>query len=324
MLFRSGDGNARVNQGERSASASGRGTSSTSSFKSDYGVSIDARTRKIIVSATPEQLIEIEEQIIKTIDIEVPGNQITIEARIVEANSNFTRDLGVSWGVSQQGTAQGPWDLSGGMIAGGGAFTINPGTQATNTTGPVFNRSAGIGSQFTFGRIGIDSTILDLRLSALEASGYGKIVSTPRVTTTDKEPAEISQGTQIPYQTTSEDGPVTEFIDATLSLKVKPTINPDQTLTLEIEVSNDSVGSTVATGVGSAPSINKKMAKTKVLVKNGETTVIGGIFIETDTESEVGIPLLRNIPILGHLFKSTKKSKDKTELMIFITPTVVQ
>ena len=320
----SGDGNARVNQGERSASASGRGTSSTSSFKSDYGVSIDARTRKIIVSATPEQLIEIEEQIIKTIDIEVPGNQITIEARIVEANSNFTRDLGVSWGVSQQGTAQGPWDLSGGMIAGGGAFTINPGTQATNTTGPVFNRSAGIGSQFTFGRIGIDSTILDLRLSALEASGYGKIVSTPRVTTTDKEPAEISQGTQIPYQTTSEDGPVTEFIDATLSLKVKPTINPDQTLTLEIEVSNDSVGSTVATGVGSAPSINKKMAKTKVLVKNGETTVIGGIFIETDTESEVGIPLLRNIPILGHLFKSTKKSKDKTELMIFITPTVVQ
>jgi type IV pilus assembly protein PilQ len=291
-------------------------------IKENGTVSSDARTRQIFVTTTPDKLKEIEEQIIKRLD--VPDQQVTIEARIVEANSNFTRDLGVSWGVSQQGTANGPWDLRGAMITGGGSFTINPGTQATNTTAPVFNNSAGLGSLFSFGRIGIDSTILDLRLSALEASGYGKIVSTPRITTSNGEAAEISQGTQIPYQTTSDAGPETEFIDATLSLKVKPVINPDNSMILEIEVSNDSVGSTVATGVGSAPSINTKKAKTKVLVKNGETTVIGGIFIETETESESGIPLLRDIPVLGHLFKSTKKSKDKTELMIFITPRIVE
>jgi type IV pilus assembly protein PilQ len=291
-------------------------------LKGKGSVSADARTRQIIVTATPDKLNEIEEQIIKRLD--VPDQQVTIEARIVEANSNFTRDLGVSWGISQQGTANGPWDLNGAMITGGGSFTINPGTQATNTSGPVFNSSAGIGSQFSFGRIGIDSTILDLRLSALEASGYGKIVSTPRITTSNGEAAEISQGTQIPYQTTSDKGTETKFIAATLALKVKPVINPDNSMILEIEVSNDSVGSTVAVGVGSAPSINTKKAKTKVLVKNGETTVIGGIFIETETESEVGIPLLRSIPILGYLFKSTKKSKDKTELMIFITPRIVE
>lgn len=291
-------------------------------IKDDGTVSSDARTRQIFVTTTPDKLKEIEEQIINRLD--VPDQQVTIEARIVEANSNFTRDLGVSWGISQQGTANGPWDLNGAMITGGGSFTINPGTQATNTTGPVFNNSAGIGSQFSFGRIGIDSTILDLRLSALEASGYGKIVSTPRITTSNGEPAEISQGTQIPYQTVSDKGTETKFIDATLALKVKPVINPDKSMILEIEVSNDSVGSTVAVGVGSAPSINTKKAKTKVLVKNGETTVIGGIFIETETESEVGIPLLRSIPVLGHLFKSTRKSKDKTELMIFITPRIVE
>jgi type IV pilus assembly protein PilQ len=291
-------------------------------IKENGTVSSDARTRQIFVTTTPDMLREIEAQIIKRLD--VPDQQVTIEARIVEANSNFTRDLGVSWGISQQGTANGPWDLSGAMITGGGSFTINPGTQATSTTGPVFNNSAGLGSMFTFGRIGIDSTILDLRLSALEASGYGKIVSTPRISTSNGESAEISQGTQIPYQTASDKGTETKFIDATLALKVKPVINPDNSMILEIEVSNDSIGSTVATGVGSAPSINTKKAKTKVLVKNGETTVIGGIFIETETESEAGIPLLRNIPILGHLFKSTKKSKGKTELMIFITPRIVE
>jgi type IV pilus assembly protein PilQ len=291
-------------------------------LKGKGSVSADARTRQIIVTTTPDRMKEIEEQIISRLD--VPDQQVTIEARIVEANSNFTRDLGVSWGISQQGTAKGPWDLRGAMVTGGGSFTINPGTQATSTAGPVFNNSAGLGSQFSFGRIGIDSAILDLRLSALEASGYGKIVSTPRITTSNGESAEISQGTQIPYQTTSDKGTETKFIDATLALKVKPVINPDNSMILEIEVSNDSVGSTVAVGVGSAPSINTKKAKTKVLVKNGETTVIGGIFIETEIESEAGIPLLRSIPILGHLFKSTNKRKDKTELMIFITPRIVE
>ena len=292
-------------------------------IKENGTVSSDARTRQIFVTTTPDKMKEIEEQIIKRLD--VPDQQVTIEARIVEANSNFTRDLGVSWGISQQGTAKGPWDLSGAMITGGGSFTINPGTQATSTTGPSFNNAAGLGSQFSFGRIGIDSTILDLRLSALETSGYGKIVSTPRITTSNGQSAEISQGTEIPYLSIDDNGKAkTEFKDATLKLIVKPVINPDKSMILEIEVFNDSIGKTVPTSGGEAPSINKKMAKTKVLVKNGETTVIGGIFIENEIEIETGIPLLRSIPILGNFFKSTKKTRDKNELMIFITPRIVE
>ena len=175
-------------------------------------------------------------------------------------------------------------------------------------------------SLFSFGRLGIDSIILDLRLAALETSNYGKIVSTPRITTSNGESAEISQGTEIPYQSIDDKGnPKTEFKPATLRLTVKPVINPDKSMILEIDISNDAPA-----GTGNPPPISTKRAKTKILVKNGETTVIGGIFIENEGESEAGIPLLRNIPIIGYFFKSTKKTKVKAELLIFITPRIVE
>jgi type IV pilus assembly protein PilQ len=240
---------------------------------------------------------------------------VLIEARIVEATNTFSRDLGVKWGVSHTNDSG---NLSTANIGLGGSFLLPP-AGITNLTG-----TAGLGTGLTFGRIGIDSTILDLRISALESSGYGKIISTPRVTTMNGSKAVISQGTEIPYQTISDDGKAsTSFKKAELSLTVTPEINPDNSIFLEILAKNDSRGADVPTGLGSAPAIDTKTADTKVLVRDGETTVIGGIFIEEKRTGEDGVPFLRRIPILGHLFKSTSKREDRRELLVFITPRIL-
>jgi type IV pilus assembly protein PilQ len=174
----------------------------------------------------------------------------------------------------------------------------------------------------TFGLLGTDSTILNLRLSALETSGHGKIISTPRVTTLNGEKAKISQGTQIPYTVTSTDGQSnTEFIEAALSLEVTPVINPDGSIILEIKATNSTPGTQFG---GDAPSINSKEAATKVLVRDGETTVLGGIFVEDEDVSETGVPWLNKVPILGHLFKSTSRTSNRSELLVFITPRILQ
>nr|WP_320050607.1 type IV pilus secretin PilQ [uncultured Desulfuromonas sp.] len=184
--------------------------------------------------------------------------------------------------------------------------------------------TAGLGSVITFGRTGLDSTVLDLRISALETSGEAKVVSSPKVLTLDGESARIEQGTSIPYQSTSDNGTTTEFEDATLSLEVKPEVNPDGTVILEILASNSSIGSTVSTGAGSAPAIDTKEAETKLLLKSGETTVIGGIYVEANYHSNTGTPFLKDIPYLGKLFESNSDSRERNELLIFITPHIVE
>jgi len=139
----------------------------------------------------------------------------------------------------------------------------------------------------------------------------------------DGESARIEQGTQIPYQSVSDQGTVTEFKNATLSLEVTPEVNPDDTVILEIVASNSTIGSTVSTGAGSAPAIDTKEAETKLLLMDGETTVIGGIFIESTIDSNTGTPYLKDIPYLGKLFESNSSSSDRSELLIFITPHIV-
>lgn len=178
----------------------------------------------------------------------------------------------------------------------------------------------GLGGSLRFGNIGIDSTILDLRLAASETRGQSKVISKPRVTTLNGEEATISQGTQIPYQSVGDAGTRTEFVDATLELEVKPIINPDNTVILEIKASNNTP-TTVAGAT--APAIDKKEAETKLLLKDGETTVLGGIFVENESYSSQGVPILMHIPVLGHLFKSTNKSNDRRELLVFITPRII-
>jgi len=195
----------------------------------------------------------------------------------------------------------------------GGAFVL-----------PSALGTAGLGSVINFGRTGLDSTVINLKISALEASGKAKVVSSPKVMALDGEEAKIEQGTSIPYQTIGDQGTMTEFQDATLALEVTPEVNPDGTVIMEIKASNSTIGSTVSTGVGSAPSIDTKEAETKLMLKDGETTVIAGIYIESTLSSNSGTPYLKDIPYLGKLFESNSSSSDRSELLIFITPHIIK
>jgi len=274
----------------------------------------DSRNKQLIVTDIADVLDEVE-NLVRVLD--TPERQVMIEARIVEANTNFSRDLGVNWGVSWDNSANAnSGDLNQAQVGGGGSFLIAP--PAIGGVG-----GAGLGSNFLFGNTALDSTIIDLRLSALETTGTGKVISTPRVTTLNGKNATIKQGTKIPYVAVGDDGAETKFESAELKLDVTPEINPDRSIILDINASNSTVGATVPTGVGNAIAIDNKEANTSVLVKDGETVVIGGIFVEDDRESETGVPLLKDIPILGHLFKSTTITNERRELLIFITPRIL-
>ncbi len=278
---------------------------------SDRGKVIgDVRDKKLIITDIPSVVADIK-QLVRMLD--TPVRQVLIEARIVEASATFSRDLGVNWGLSYQHNPGSGIDGNDASISGGGTLIGIPVGPGQVTSGLI--------SGLTFGQVGIDKTVLDLRLAALEQSGHGRIVSTPRVSTLNGEEAEVAQGTEIPYLSVSEDGTKTEFKKAELSLKVTPEINPDGSVILEIEAKNDSRGAN--TGLAEAPAIDTKRATTKVLVKDGETTVIGGIFIQDKQESVSGVPWLMNIPVLGYLFKSRSVSEERRELLVFITPRIL-
>lgn len=278
----------------------------------------DERNKQIIVTDIPSVIVAVQ-KLVKILD--TPERQVMIEARIVEADSTFDRSLGVSWGLFQgDNSLTDGWNTISGGLGLGGAFIVPPstGTDFSSTQG------SGIGGGLSFGKFGADSTVLDLRLSAMETSGNGKVVSRPRVTTLNNELSRITQGTKIPYQTLDENGKVsTELINASLTLEVTPVINPDNTIILSILATNSRPGDILPTGAGEAPGINTKEAETKVLVKDGETTVIGGIFVEDENFSETGVPILRSIPLIGNLFKSTFRKNTKRELLIFVTPRIL-
>lgn len=268
----------------------------------------DARNKKLIIKDIPSVVEEVRALVAM---LDTPERQVMIEARIVEADSTFTRDLGVSWRIQYNDDPNPAISSDSGAVSGGGNFVIAP-----------VAGNAGLGSAFRFGNALIDSTVLDLRISALETARQGKVISTPRVSTLNGQAATISQGTKIPYQSSGTDGlPKTEFVDANLELTVTPEINPDNSIILDINASNSSP--TLVAGA-EQPGINTKEAKTKLLVRDGETTIIGGIFVENTSDSESGIPYLRKIPYLGQLFKSTNKSNNRSELLIFITPRIVR
>jgi len=274
-------------------------------------VTEDARNKQLIVSDIPK-VIESARELAKILD--TPERQVLIEARIVEVSTTANLDLGVSWNVLYDQNPAGTENTIA-RSGFGGNFVIPPNA----STGSV----AGIGTGFTWGAVGVDTTILDLRLSAAESAGEGRVVSNPRVLTLNGEQAKISQGTMIPYQTVSADEVSTTLVEAALSLEVTPVINPDNSVILKVKAANSTPGTTVATGAGAAPSIDKKEAETKMLVKDGDTMVIGGIYVEKEDYSETGVPVLMHIPLLGNLFKSSKTNKNRAELMIFITPRIL-
>lgn len=279
-----------------------------SAIKSERGViSMDPRTSRVIVKDIQPALDEMR-ALLKTLD--APEKQVMIEARIVEATSTFTRDLGVQWGLRYQDGSASILGIN--TVDTGFGGVVSPG-------GPGSTGTGGIGLGMSFGKLN-SNVQLDMRLSAAATIGQVKIISTPKVVTLNNKAAKISQGQSIPYQTTSAEGTKTEFVEAALTLEVTPHITSEGTVSMKIKASNNSPG---ASAGDAAPPINKKEATTELLVANGETTVIGGIYVDSDTESDTGVPFLSDIPLLGWLFKSNSKQKTKTELLIFITPKVV-
>lgn len=268
-------------------------------------IASDVRTSKVIVKDTPQALNDMRDLLYQ---LDLPEKQVMIEARIVEATSTFSRSLGVNWGVhSRDGSASFL-----GINALDSVFGGIASTPPTTGTGSDAGGSMGI----SFGKLA--STIkLDMRLSAAASAGMIKIISSPKVATLNNKAAKISQGQSIPYTSSTSDKIETKFVSATLSLDVTPHINANGTIVMKIDAKND------FPGTGSPPSINTKQATTELLLKDGETTVIGGIFVDSDQENDEGVPFLMDIPFLGNLFKSNTKSKTKTELLIFITPRIL-
>ncbi|AZN37698.1 type IV pilus secretin PilQ [Iodobacter ciconiae] len=289
---------------------------------------IDSRTNTLFVQDISSKLEQVRAVIGK---IDVAVRQVQIEARIVEANDGFSRELGVKLGWGSRGHL-GNTDLGLGNNldnAGKGIGVLQSGTTTpannTLTMGNNVNLPAigsGVGTPGTFALIAANANwLLGLEISALAADNKGKIISSPRLVTADQVEASIESGEEIPYQESSQNGATTiSFKKATLSLKVTPQITPDGNVIMKLNVTKDSRG-TVTLGI---PSINTKQINTTVLVENGGTVVIGGIYTQEAGSDVTKVPLLGDIPYLGHLFKNTLEKDIRRELLIFISPKVIQ
>ncbi len=281
---------------------------------------VDARTNTLFVQDTPSRLEEAR-KLIKQID--VPVRQVMIEARVVVASDTFGKNLGVRLGYVSNDTFR----VNGTNINGNvGANTVTAGPLA-GTTMPANTPNVNLPSAGTAGAFSMLlfnnslSKLLSVELTALETDSQGKVISSPRVVTSDQTEATIATGTEIPYQQASSSGATNvAFKDANLSLSVKPQITPDDNIIMDIKVNKDSVG-TLYAGV---PSIDTNAVKTQVLVENGGTVVIGGVYSQTISDGVNKVPWLGDIPGLGFLFRSTAKVDNKSELLIFITPKIIK
>ena len=291
-------------------------------------VIFETRTNQLFITDIPSKLEEVQALINK---IDIPVRQVLIEARIVEADDKFGRALGVKLGGADLRIANGGLPGRGATIGGNysaigaqtgqtGSVDFEPNSQFINLPANVTTLGASAAS-FALSLFGNSATrFLNLELSALEADGKGKIVSSPRVITADQVKALIEQGEELPYQAATSSGATqVQFRKANLKLEVTPQITPEGNVILEVDVNKDSVGRSTSAGFA----INTKHVKTQVLVENGGTVVIGGIFTQTDRDQVNKVPLLGDLPVLGYLFKNTERTSNKTELLVFITPKIV-
>ncbi|WP_087020818.1 type IV pilus secretin PilQ [Thaumasiovibrio subtropicus] len=301
------------------------GTEDGISLLTDRGaVSTDERTNAVIVRDVPAQ----QEVIAKLIsDLDIAIKQVQIEARIVTVDEGDLSALGVKWGFSN----------TNGSVAGGGSIESNiwamPGRSIEGKDSvemdDYLNVNLGIADPrassiaFSVAKLG-KNLLLDLELSALQAENKAEIVSSPRLMTADKKPAYIEQGVEIPYLESASSGAATiAFQKAVLSLRVVPQITPDGRLILDLEVTQDSQGDTVDTGFGKAVSINTRRIDTQVMVEDGETVVLGGIFQHAITKTTDKVPVLGDLPALGMLFRRDSENIQKREMLIFVTPQIV-
>ncbi len=285
----------------------------------------EQRTNQLFVTDIPTKLEEIQSLIAK---IDIPVRQVLIEARIVEANDTWGRSLGVKLGGGAR-------NLGAGGLVGVPRGVIAPSIEVTQPVGGLATvvSSGNFVNLPATGQGGYDpstislslfnrdvSRFINLEISALEADGKGKVVSSPRIITADQKNAFISQGTKIPFQkSTSSGATAVEFVEATLKLDVTPQITPEGNVILTVKINKDSLGTLTALG----REINVKEVRTEVLVENGGTVVIGGIFEQNESSSETKVPLLGDIPYVGNLFKTRTRDTSRTELLVFLTPRVV-
>jgi type IV pilus assembly protein PilQ len=306
--------------GSKSSGGAG-GANQNKSILSKRGTAVmDPRTNTLFIQDTEKKLAEIQEIINKT---DVPVRQVMIESRLVLADDKFGKELGARFGI-QSATTPGRNALSvGGTLANGVTTGLSTSTTSINgNTGlnsnlPVLNPAGSIA--FSLFRLPA-GLLLNLELTALETDKRGKIVSSPRVTTANQQKAKIAQGTEIPYLEASSSGAATvSFKEAVLSLEVTPQITPDDKIIMDLEVKKEKVGQIFA-GV---PSIDTQNITTQVLVANGETAVLGGIYEQTERNDVEKVPFFGDIPIIGNAFKKRTRQDDKTELLIFITPKIM-
>jgi type IV pilus assembly protein PilQ len=296
---------------------------------------IDPRTNQLFVTDIPSKLEDVRTLVQKT---DIASKQVLIEARIVEANDTFSKNLGIKLGFADFRTLRGGdtgYQLSGNNRAAltGNYLGVGEQTGQAKVTDSSYipntqfvNMPAGSINGINPGSLAISlfsaaaNRFLNLELSALEADGKGKIISSPRVVTADQMKATIEQGTELPYAVATSSGATSiVFRKANLKLDVTPQITPDGNIILDVDVNKDSVG--IETRAGFA--IDTKHVKTQVLVENGGTIVLGGIFLQVERDSVSKVPMLGDLPVLGNFFKTTSRTNDKTELLIFITPKVV-
>ena len=331
--------------------ASDKGTIESGILSPRGDVSVDERTNSLIVKDVPDKIAEVRELVTK---LDVPTKQVMIDSRIVIASDDFARDLGVRFGVSGVGVnGNNVGTVSGSLGATNQIITGNDDPKKTGNTdksvvgnlintgqpfpapvpalsdrlGVNFPASGALGgtpARLALSILGADY-LVDLELSALQQEGKGEILSNPRVVTADNKKARIVQGQQIPYSTVSQDGTKTEFKEANLELEVTPQITPDDRVGMKLKVTKNARGVDVPqAGGGFQPTIDTREVETDVLVNNGETVVLGGVFEQNKIKGNQKVPLLGDIPLLGYLFQSNTNSTTKRELLIFVTPQILK
>jgi type IV pilus assembly protein PilQ len=302
-------------------------------------VAVDERTNTLLLQDTADRLADIR-RLVATLDI--PVRQVLIESRIVVVNDDFERDLGARIGLTTVNANGNGVITTSGTAAATDTITSSAATNAATTGSPFpvtypsgttgaperYNVNLPVANpagSFALGILG-NNFLVDLELSAAQAETKAAVISSPRVITANQKEATIEQGTEIPYQQSASSGATTiSFKKAVLSLKVTPQITPDNRIILDLDVRNDSIGTiTVTSGGVNVPSIDTKEISTQVLVNDGQTVVLGGILETTSRDASTKVPYLGDIPVLGNLFKTTTKTDNKDELLIFVTPKIVR
>jgi type IV pilus assembly protein PilQ len=292
-------------------------------YMSPRGLMQYSQGSNALVVRDTETQIGVLKQLIEGLDLEVP--QVQIEARIVQADTTYSRSLGVQWGIQNVNTLGSSFGVANFKTGTTGPFGNQVSNFLVNLPATVGGLTSTPGVGFTIGKT--DGALLDVRLSAGELLGLSKVIASPKVTTLDKREAKISQGESIPFQTTSLQGTQTTFVDANLELNVTPQItsrDPKETgklIMMKVRATRNAVG---ARSNPAGPSIDRREANTQVNIRDGETMVIGGVFIDTQSNNVIGIPYLSRVPVLGWLFKQKTENVAKQELLIFLTPNIVK